>query len=116
MIKYELNTETFEYNPTKFPTAQDAYFGIDFDHYNKRLGIYDTLEDARKALTECIPETVVFSWKLRRATVFFITESDFELNDDGEWELIAGADIWDFTEEIVPEKKYDDDEDEDDDI
>lgn len=99
MIKYELNTETFEYNPTKYLTAEEAYFGKDFDHYNKRVGIYDTLDEARKALAECIPETVVFSRKLRRATVYYIIESDFELNDDGEWGLIAGADIWDFTEE-----------------
>lgn len=95
MIKYAVHTEHFEFNPTKYKTAEDAFFTYD-DHWDKQLGIFDTLEEARAFLKTISVSSHRYSYTLADATVAFIMEADYDLNDDGEWEFIEGADYWDF--------------------
>lgn len=103
MIKYAVMTESFEFNPTKYATPWDAYWACD-DHDDKRVAICDTLDEARLRLATIKTETVRFSYRLARASIAYIEEADFEMNEDGEWEFISGSDIWDYKCEEVPER------------
>lgn len=95
MKKFAIHTETFEFNPAKYATAQDAYWAGD-DHCDKVVAICDSLEEAKAVLAKQAVSTHHYSHKLATATVAFIEESDYEQDDDGEWEFISGMDVWEF--------------------
>ena len=94
MKKFRVNTETFEYRADKYRTAEEAFFDLN-DHDDKTVGIFDTLDEARKCLANINVSTTIFNnGKLAIATIAYLEEADFEL-DDGEWEFISGSDYWD---------------------
>jgi hypothetical protein len=95
MIKYAVKTERFEFNPTKYRTAEAAFIDLD-DHSDETIGLFDAVEEARAALALVDVNTSRHSYKLAVATVAYIEVADYELNEDGEWEFIEGRDIDDF--------------------
>ena len=101
MKKFTLRQETFEFNPTKYESAQDAFFDYD-DHNDKIIGFFDTIEEAREKLKEIRVMTYRYSYKVAQATVAFIEEGEYEYDDEGELCFIEGSDIWDFTFEKTP--------------
>lgn len=107
---YAVKKETFEFNPRKYPSIEDAWNAYN-DHDDVCIGIFETLEEAREVLAKVEVETVRFSYSLARGDIAYIEEATFD-NEDGEWEFVAGSDFWDFKFEELPN---DDDEDEDDD-
>ena len=97
MTKFVVYTETFEYNHRKYSCAEEAYFaGRDCDP--KQIALCDTLEEARVVLNglkvvSCV--TTGFGGNsFTQATVAYIEEADWELNDDGEWEFICDAELY----------------------
>ena len=99
VTKFVVNTETFEFNPKKYLTAEDAYLAYD-DHDNEEEGIYDTLDEARNALANISVYTDKFSSTLARATTAWIEEREY---DDEDGEFLGGANVWDFTFEHIDE-------------
>ena len=100
MTKYEVFTEAFEFNPTKYKTAEDAHKAYDF-HDAKSLGLFDTIEEARAFLATFQPHTYRFSHTCAQAEVYYISEGDYD-EEDGEWEFICGENIYDFKHEELP--------------
>lgn len=98
MIRYAVMTETFEFNPTKHKTAEDAFFAYD-DHNSKTIALFDSLDEARAELAKHTPKTYRFEYKLAQASVVYIEEADF----DGD-EFIEGSNIYDFTFEGLEEE------------
>lgn len=94
-IKYAICTESFEFNPTKYSTPEEAYWAYD-DHNDKRIALFDTLEEARQALNDIRVETASYSYKLSRATIAYIEEAEFDQDEDGEWEFVDGSNYYDF--------------------
>lgn len=103
-IKYAVNKETFEFNPSKNSTPEEAFWDMN-DHNDKRIAVCDTLEQARVLLKGVEVTTTVFGYKLARATVAYIEESEFDLNDDGEWEFVSGSNYYDFKFEEFKEQE-----------
>lgn len=101
-IKYTIHTETFEFNPTKHHNAEEAHSAFD-DHNDKIVGVYDTLDEARKALSSIRVETYRLSYKCAQATVAWIAESVYNIDDDGELDYDVSRDEWDFKCEETPE-------------
>lgn len=100
--KYTIHTETFEFNPTKYHDAEEAHNAYD-DHDDEIVGIYDTLDEARKALSEICVKTYRFSYRCAQATVAWIAESVYNVDDNGELEYDVSRDEWDFRYEETPE-------------
>lgn len=94
MIKYAVYTESYEFNPRKYPTPEDAWIAYD-DHYNKKVELCDTLEDARKVLQGIKVTTHSYSYDCAYAEVAYIEEADWDL-EDGEWEFVSGSNVYDF--------------------
>ncbi|MBQ7846864.1 MAG: hypothetical protein IJ344_01135 [Clostridia bacterium] len=111
MIKYTVNTETFEFNPTKHATAELAFHAYD-DHSNKIVATLDTIEKARKALDSIKVSTYRFGYKVAQATVAYIEEAEFDLDEDGELEYVQGGDILDFKFEALPNDDEDGEDEE----
>ena len=101
-IKYTIHTETFEFDPTKYHNAKEAHYAYD-DHGDKIVGIYDTLDEARKVLAGLRVETYRFNYRCAQATVAWIAESVYNVGDDGELEYDASRDEWDFRCKETPE-------------
>ena len=95
MKKFVVRTETFEFNPTKYATVQDAYWAGD-DHLDEVVALCDTIEEARAILAKQPVATHHYSRKLAAATIAFIESSEWEQDDDGQWEFVDGMDIWEF--------------------
>lgn len=95
MKKFAVHTETFEFDPTKHATAQDAYWASD-DHNDEVVAICGSLEEAKVVLAEQAVATHHYSRKLAASTVAFIGESEYELDENGEWEFISGMDVCEF--------------------
>lgn len=88
--KYAVMTETFEFNPTEFTTPEDAWLAT-CDHDNKQIALCDTIEEAKAILDTVYVSTHRYSDKLASASVAFIEESTYDLNEDNEWEFIEGS-------------------------
>ena len=101
MIKFTVHTETFEFNPTKFSNAEEAYWAYE-DHNDNTIGMFDTLDKARTELAKIKVITYRFSYKVAQATAAWIEESEYE-EDDGELCFLGGANVWDFKFEETPE-------------
>ena len=107
--KYAVMTESFEYNPAKH-SIEEA-FDSSYDHWDTLIARFDTLEEAREELAKHTPDTVRFSWKLARATVYFIEEEEGEVNEDGEWEHFCSCSRYDFTcTDLVDEEEEEEEE------
>lgn len=107
MIKYAVMTDRFEFNPAKCKDIEKAYINLD-DRNNKTVGIYDTIEEARKELANIKVETRQYSYKLAAATVAFIEEGDYWFNDiHEEIQLVSGCSIYDFKGEELPTESED---------
>lgn len=101
-IKYTIHTETFEFDPTKYPTAKEAHYAYD-DHNDKIKGIYDTLDEAREVLSEMYVETFRFGYRCAQATVAWIAESIYNVCDDGELDYDVSLDEYDLKYAETPE-------------
>jgi hypothetical protein len=100
MIKYSVNTTSFEFNPTKCDGIEDAFFKFEGDANAKPIAICDTLEEAREILSQLKVSTHRYSYKLAYAEMAYIEEADFEYDEELEsWEFISGSNYWDITGE-----------------
>lgn len=100
MNKYTVNVETFEFDPTRYATAEEAYMAYD-DHNDKEVGIFDTIEEARKELEKISVSTYRFSYKVARATAAWIEEGEY-CEEDGKLCFLGGVDVWNFKFEETP--------------
>ena len=103
-VKYAICTETFEFNPSQYATPEEAYWDMD-DHNDKQIALCDSIEEARDSLQGVEVTTIRFGCKLARATVAYIEEATFDLNDDGEWEFVIGSNYWDFKCDELEERE-----------
>lgn len=101
-IKYTIHTETFEFNPTKHESAKEAHYAYD-DHDDEIVGIYDTLDEARKDISQMSVETYRFSYRCAQATVAWIAKTVYNVYDDGELEYDCSYNEWDFKYKETPE-------------
>lgn len=113
MKKYEVISDTIEFNPNKLRTHSEI-----FDHYlsedtnGKRIALCDTLEEAQAILAAQTPYIQIHSYKLASGTVYYIEENEYELID-GQWEFIEGSNIWEYSIAPLPEEEDEEEEDED---
>ncbi len=114
MTKYVLYTEDFQFNTSKFKTVEDAYNNLN-DYDNKPVAVFDTAEEALKALEQfevCTSQ----GRNSTSATVAFVSEEDGEFDEDGNWECWSGGSYSDLKcEPLVDEDEEDEEEDEDED-
>lgn len=101
MTKYAVNKGTFQFNPSKYKTVEEAFFDNDF-HNDETISVCDTMEEALEILATAKIEYHAFSYSHATATYAYIEEADYDLNDDGEWEFVMGSDIWHFRCEEIP--------------
>ena len=60
MIRYAVMTDTFEFNPQKFPDISEAFMSrSDTDAHP--LATFDTMEEAKAYIDTCKPSTQKFS-------------------------------------------------------
>ena len=93
MTKYVIYTESFEFDPRKHQTAEEAWEHMD-DHFDKVIALCDDLEQARAILAEQRTSVHHYSHKLAGAEIAYLAEEEWEQDEDGEWEFINGSDIW----------------------
>lgn len=97
MTMFAIMTATFEFNPSKVNSVEDAFEKYDGSSDSRRVNICKTIKEAREVLSTIEVNTYVYSWKLAEAQVAYIEEGDFEWDEDlQEYELVDGVDGWDF--------------------
>jgi hypothetical protein len=99
--KFTVHTESFEFNPRHHKSILDAFLALT-DTEDKLLGMYDTLAEARDALAAVKVDTRRYSYNLAHAVVAYIYSSEYEQDEDGEWEFISGSDMPEFKAEELP--------------
>jgi hypothetical protein len=103
MIKFDVRKESFEFDPTKHSTPEEAYWAL-CDHDDKRIDIFDTKEEAIAAMMNQKPTTCRLGHKLAQATVFFVSSGDYDQTEDGELDFISGSDVCMFSFEPLPKE------------
>lgn len=117
MKKYEVCTDSFEFNPTKTTDIQHSYFEQN-ETDQKLIKLCDSLEEALEVLAKFTPYTRRYSYSLARAEIAYISSAEYEYDEDFErWEFIDGFDVEHFAfaplEEEEEEEAEDNEEDKD---
>ena len=113
MKKYEVRTDTLEFNPDKFRTPSEIFnYWLTKDNDSEIVAFCDTFEKAQATLAKQTPSTYRLVNGLARATIFYIESAEYFQKEDGEWEFISGSDYDAYAIEALPEEE-DEEEDED---
>ena len=100
---FSVEIDRIEFDPRKHATVGSAFDeALSKDRNPEKVGLYETIEEARKKLAEIKVNTTRYSYKLASAKVAYITEATYELEDE-EWEFIEGEDFWDLKFEEIEE-------------
>lgn len=106
MIKYAVMTASFEFDPESCVVKEifDDFTENDADENAKRVGIYDTFEEARAHLSTLPVSTTVHNKNHASANVAYIQMANFEWDNAlKDWKLDGGYVYKDFTAEEIPE-------------
>ena len=114
MKKFTVYTAAFEFNPSKTPNIEEAFWKR-FGYENAdKVALCDTIEEARAILEKINVHTRVYSSKLACAWIAYIEEGEYEWNeDDSRWEWFDGSDVWIFRVEELTDEEEEEEKDED---
>jgi hypothetical protein len=79
-MMYAIRKETFQFNPTKYSTAEEAWYGLD-DSNVKIEKLFPTFDEAHNYLANCHASIHQYSYSIAEATVYMITECDWYFDD-----------------------------------
>lgn len=80
-MMYAVRKETFQFNPTKYATAEEAWYDLD-DSNVKIEKLFPTFDEALTFFANCHASIHQYSYSLAEATVYMITECDWYFDDE----------------------------------
>jgi hypothetical protein len=79
-MKYCVRTESFEFNPLKYSSVEQAYYELN-DNNTKIITLFENLELADEYLKSCKPELRIYRHNLAYAKIYIITECDWYFDE-----------------------------------